>query len=121
MHTLWRGDIYYEQWFPAGAYRTENNIISPYMFAGQHFDTLKLPLDVTRIGEGAFYNSNIPTIEIPQNVTVIDYEAFFSSESESIKLPEKLVQINERAFTACENLKTINIPNSVQSIAANAF
>lgn len=61
------------------------------------------------------------TIVLPQELTVVDTEAFCGDLSVTeVVLPEGTARIGSRAF-ADSGLKIINLPDSLQTIAADAF
>ena len=68
--------------------------------------------------------STSESIKIPSSIIVIDASSFSSITTiETITFEEnsKLISINKNAFESCTNLKTIDLPSSIQSIEKNAF
>ncbi len=81
-----------------------------------------IPQGIARIGNAAFYRSNLTQISIPDSVTIIDKEAFAScSNLTQINIPGSVISIGKSAFHHCDNLTQINIPDSVVTIEDSAF
>lgn len=79
---------------------------------------------VKKIGESAFYKTNIKTIVLPDGISSIDSRAFCSCYSlENIELPSSVTSIGDYAFYHCysSNFTYIDIPSSVISIGNYAF
>ena len=79
---------------------------------------------VKKIGESAFYKTNIKTIVLPDGISSIDSQAFCSCHSlENIELPSSVTSIGDYAFYHCysSNFTYIDIPSSVVSIGNYAF
>jgi hypothetical protein len=82
-----------------------------------------IPDFITRIGAGAFRNSNLQSIMFPASVTHIDSSAFEDSKSlRTVQFSHRsqLHTIGYRAFAGCENLFYFDV-NAVQVIGAYAF
>lgn len=58
---------------------------------------------------------------LPAGTKTIGEEAFVSANTDHVILPEGLREIETRAFASCEDLLYVNIPDSVSSIASDAF
>ena len=78
---------------------------------------------VTRIGNGAFYNNkNITSVTIPTSVTTIGSEAFYScNQLTSMSLPQSVKRIEYNAFRECSNLKSITLNNGLETIEYGVF
>lgn len=87
---------------------------------------LKLPVNLSEIGEGAFsecYNLE-GTLFLPTLLTSIGAEAFYNCKSltGTLKLPGSLRQLGERAFMRCAALTELDLSQSrLTEIAAEAF
>ncbi len=94
--------------------RTEIDLIIPETIKGY---------TVTEIGPRVFReNLNIKSVVFPDAVTVISDSAFGDCENiESINLPESLVEIGWSAFCSNYALKEIYIPDNVKTIDPWAF
>lgn len=86
--------------------------IEPHM----HFE-YAIPTDY------AFNSSNLITIDIKDSIERIGHSAFDSSELESISFGynSRLTYISMCAFRGCNNLRSIHLPNSLETIASQAF
>lgn len=79
-------------------------------------------IEVTKIGNIAFYYSNIARVTIPCSVTSIGVGAFGKCTSlTNIIMPDSIVSIGNNAFKDCTALAEIIIPESVVSIGFNVF
>lgn len=77
---------------------------------------------VEKIGDSAFYRSQIKNVIIPSSVKKIDSESFYQCENlEEVNLPEGLERIEWRALYGCHKIKTIVVPSSVTFIGGEAF
>jgi len=76
-------------------------------------------LQVTAIGDCAFYDADLETVVIPEGVLWIGIEAFWScSQLQSVTLPSTLVRIDNFAFVFCSELKELYIPAAATEIGA---
>lgn len=81
-----------------------------------------IPMGVTRIGDGAFADSQLIGITIPAGVTSIGDHAFRHCDTlPAVKLPTWLTSIGDFAFKDCQNLRSILIPSEVTRIGDHAF
>lgn len=60
-------------------------------------------------------------VVVPSSVESIENDAFANSSVMEVHLNEGLLKIGERAFANCEDLDTINFPNSLRVISKDAF
>lgn len=125
--------------------KTIGNVAFSECKALSHID---FPQSLTTIGTNAFYMTGLSEISIPKNATLIGEYAFsqchsltkislpvgltriyketfsfigpYETASISLVLPHGLKTIDEKAFAGA-NLTTLYIPESVTSIAPNAF
>ncbi|MBR4627418.1 MAG: leucine-rich repeat domain-containing protein [Ruminococcus sp.] len=121
-------------------------VIGNNAFSGQtELKEISLPDNLTSIGSGAFGSSGLTSISIPQSVTEIGSQAFSScSKLSVIDIPENIVNFGADAFRGTEWLTIqqnsnplvivngvlidgkacegdVTVPNTVKSIAGNAF
>ncbi len=83
---------------------------------------IKLPASITQIGQYAFFDCGITSITIPNSVTQIGEHAFESCKTlGEVSLPARLKQIKYQTFAECESLTSLQIPDGVLYIEANAF
>ena len=94
---------------------TEDEIIIPATYRG---------LEVFKIGDEAFANSNIKKITIGKNVKSLGVDCFVDCTNLiDVVFAEgsKLEEIGDCAFYGCDNLETINIPNTLQKLGYCVF
>lgn len=60
-------------------------------------------------------------LELPTNLTFIEDQAFMSSSAVNVVIPNGCISIGAAAFADCTELQYIVIPESVKSIADDAF
>ena len=77
--------------------------------------------DVTSIGYGAFAFAKIESMVIPSNVKTIGEFAFAHSALKQVVIESGVKNIGAEAFCMSENLQTVSVADSVQSIGRNAF
>lgn len=77
--------------------------------------------DVTSIGYGAFAFAKIESMVIPSNVKTIGEFAFAHSALKQVVIESGVKNIGAEAFYMSENLQTVSVADSVQSIGRNAF
>lgn len=77
--------------------------------------------DVTSIGYGAFAYAKIESMVIPSNVKTIGEFAFAHSALKQVVIESGVKNIGAEAFYMSENLQTVSVADSVQSIGHNAF
>lgn len=78
--------------------------------------------NITKIGDEAFYFSNLETITIPKSVTAIGGRVFKGCQKlTDVQLSENITKITYDAFNLCLNLENVEIPNSVVTIENRAF
>ena len=84
---------------------------------------LKIPDNVTKIGEGAFANlKGLKTIIIPGSVKEIGKNAFTrNSELQTVIMEEGVESIGQSAFSGCEKLKNVSMPESLKEMKSSAF
>ena len=94
-------------------------------------DTIKIPKGVVRIEDQAFYECDAQTIIIPSTVTrigdsqkwgLVYYGVFEECENlQSIEIPESVTYIGDKAFKDCKNLKTVTLNEGLTIIKKDAF
>ncbi len=115
------------------------------LFGCESLTSVEIPSGIAQIGQSAFYQcSSLQSVVIPDTVTSIGTYAFYGCSSlTGISIPGSVISIGTEAFcentllsevTLAEGIKTIgsrafansaitsiNLPNSLTSIADNAF
>lgn len=77
--------------------------------------------DVTSVGNGAFAYTQAESMVIPSNVKTIGEFAFAHSALKQVVIESGVKNIGAKAFYMSENLQTVSVADSVQSIGRNAF
>jgi len=79
-------------------------------------------INVTKIGDKAFFGKKITDITIPDGVTSIGNSAFEEVSGLTIvTIPNSVTNIGDGAFTNCKSLTSVTISNSITNIEANIF
>ena len=65
--------------------------------------------------------SKLKTIKIPENVTSIGQFAFERSGLTTIDIPDTVTSIGEVAFGDCKNLQDVTIGNGMAYVSESAF
>lgn len=87
-----------------------------------NLNSVILPRTVTKIEEGAFYNSGIESVDMPDTVSSMEYEVFRECRKLStVQLPKSLTEIPYSTFLGCWALANVVIPTGVTSIGMYAF
>jgi hypothetical protein len=89
-------------------------------YAGSRKVKVKIPSNVTIIGDKAFAKTILTSIDIPKSVTSIGNEAFSYNYLDKIVIPSSVTTIGDSAFIL-NSFKTLVIPNSVTNIGKYAF
>ena len=84
-------------------------------------DVVVVPVDVTAIGERAFFGKNVKSITLGDNVVSVGEYAFGAcSELTTVSL-NNVTSIGEYAFYMCTALESVTLPESVTVIAEGTF
>ncbi len=76
-----------------------------------------VPDGITRIGEGAFWESSLSSINIPASVVSIGNEAFEDCKSlTTFTLPSTVRTIGEDLLFGCASLKVVTLPDNLTAI-----
>lgn len=90
-------------------------------FSNAHINIITMP-NVKRIEEGAFMSSHVKEVIFSNRLVYIGPLAFSSCEElNSINLPDSLREIDSSAFSCCKSLRTVKLPNQLRCIESNAF
>lgn len=100
--------------------------ISKCSFSNSLITFIRIPSNVTAIGESAFACCEmLKTIEFPSNsrLRVIKKNAFYESSLESIEIPDHVIRIESGAFERCVNLRKVALSShsELQYIGKCAF
>lgn len=87
----------------------------------QQLNDVKLPIELTDIGECAFYKSPIASITFPSSLQKIDAWAFQYTQLKNVVIPTKTGHIGDGAFSDNANLKTVVVNGLECYLAVSAF
>lgn len=92
-------------------------------FAYSVLTSVVLPINITTIGDRAFYNSyNLTSVIIMgSNLATIGDYAFSACGLTSMVLPDSVTTIGRLAFNRCDVLTSVTIGNKVTDISDGAF
>lgn len=82
-----------------------------------------IPTDgsVKKIGEYAYYHSNLTSVEIPETIEKIMGAVFSYTDLQSVRIPSKVKKLYEHTFLHCSKLETIYLPAALTLIQQDAF
>lgn len=86
----------------------------------EKLNDVKLPIELTDIGERAFYKSAIASITFPSSLQKIDAWAFQNTKLTNVVIPTKTGHIGDGAFSDT-NLTTVVVNGLECYLAVNAF
>ena len=79
-------------------------------------------VNITALPTQAFYkSSNVENLILPNTLTTIGEEMFYHSALKTIVIPESVETIERAAFCGCENLSSFEIPARVKTIEEEVF
>ena len=81
----------------------------------------RIPDGVESIGPHSFYYSNLTDVYMPDSVTLVDHNGAMRSKIQNIKFSNNLKIIGHSAFAACQNLKSLELPPSIETVRDQAF
>jgi hypothetical protein len=79
-----------------------------------------VPSEITEIGSGAFYSSDLTSVNLPAGLKIIGNYAFYYCSLTSIILPQDLTEIGSDAFSYCP-LSSVSLPSKLKTVGRNAF
>lgn len=114
------------QYYPESGCNTEDNVIGQKMFYNMNrLVSLRLPKNITRIGDYALQNCiNLSDVNIPEGVTSIGSYTYGGCENlTSITIPNTIENMGSDMFNQCVKLETVIFPNTVSNniYMANLF
>lgn len=108
------GDIYSKD-------MTELVVAAPGKFTSTDYNFV-IPQSVKKIGESAFYSTDVKKIKIPSNVAEVGKMAFAGCQNLSEVVVENGVRkFYDSVFLSCESLKEIHLPATVDYIGYCTF
>lgn len=104
-------------------YNDDIETIADGTFELSHISEYCVPNTVKVIGDNCFKNSSLNTITIGSNVESIGAGAFEGTKITSLDLSscDKITVINDSFANNCTKLRTVLLPNSVETIGNKAF
>ena len=87
----------------------------------EKLNDVKLPIELTDIGERAFYKSAIASITFPSFLQKIDAWAFQNTKLTNVVIPTKTGHIGDGAFSDNANLTTVVVNGLECYLAVSAF
>lgn len=91
------------------------------VFYQSGLDEVWLPRTYTKIGENAFFGSNIASFVFFGAIEQIGEQAFENTKIEQIVIPEGIETIPDGCFSGCEYLQRVSLPDTVETIGRYAF
>jgi hypothetical protein len=90
-------------------------------FSRNKISTVAIPNSVTTIGMNAFSNNPLISVQIPGSVTTIEGWAFRNTYLSDVVVPSSVRVIQDWAFASNLRLKSISIPDNLESLGKNVF
>lgn len=91
-------------------------------FSGNKLKKLIIPKSVKRIEKYAFSNNALESVDTSESmVEFIGEKAFHANKLTSIHIPASLKTIEQLAFFGNDNVASVDIPDTLDSLGVNAF
>lgn len=85
-------------------------------------ESIKLPHNVTSIGNSALRGTGIKEITLPESITTLGTDAFNNCDSlRTISIPETISTIPSYCFNDCNNLWKVELPSALTTVNQYAF
>ena len=96
--------------------------IGDYAFYGNPtLTTVNFHAGITRIGLGAFYDSQLTRVNIPNPECEIGNSCFSNSQVSSVTLPQGMKKLGRHVFFYCVNLTSLTLPEGMEEIGMMCF
>lgn len=96
--------------------------IGDYAFYGNPtLKTVNFHAGITRIGLGAFYDSQLTRVNIPNPDCEIGNSCFSNSQVGSVTLPQGMRKLGRHVFFYCVNLTSLTLPEGMEEIGLMCF
>ncbi|HIY34586.1 MAG TPA: leucine-rich repeat protein, partial [Candidatus Eubacterium faecigallinarum] len=83
--------------------------------------TVTIPTSVTTLDESAFQGCGITSVKIPDSVTTVGNFTFYQSDVRTVTFGTGIKETSYEMFEKCENLTTINFPNTELALYSRTF
>ncbi len=83
--------------------------VGEYAFADCKLENIELPIGLSEISTGMFFNSELSIESVPENITKIGEFAFYGCKMTRFEIHKNLTEIGEGAFADCSNLTSIDV------------
>lgn len=77
--------------------------------------------NLTAIGLGAFYQTNLLSIDFPESLKTIEDYAFSDTPLGVVEIPDGVENMGKMAFKDCKELESVVIGNGLKTIPERAF
>ncbi len=96
--------------------------IGDYAFYGNpKLKTVNFHAGITRIGMGAFYDTQLTRVNIPNPDCEIGNSCFSNSQVSSVTLPQGMKKLGRHVFFYCLNLTSLTLPEGMEEIGMMCF
>ncbi len=96
--------------------------IGDYAFYGNPtLKTVNFHAGITRIGMGAFYETQLTRVSIPNPDCELGNSCFSNSQVSSITLPQGMKKLGSFVFFYCVNLTSLTLPEGMEEIGKMCF
>lgn len=96
--------------------------IGDYAFYGNPtLKTVNFHAGITRIGMGAFHDSQLTRVNIPNPDCEIGNSCFSNSQVSSVTLPQGMKRLGKHVFFYCSNLTSLTLPEGMEEIGLMCF
>lgn len=96
--------------------------IGDYAFFGNPtLKTVNFHAGITRIGMGAFYETQLTRVNIPNPDCEIGNSCFSNSQVSSVTLPQGMKRLGRHVFFYCTNLTSLTLPEGMEEIGMMCF
>lgn len=97
-------------------------IMNDTLLTGKNSGAIEVPLGIKRIGENAFYGTNITSASLPSTLLSIGSNAFSNCVSlAEVKFTKGLKEIGSNAFSSCTKLTNVTLPNTIEKLGTGTF
>nr|MDE7296545.1 leucine-rich repeat domain-containing protein [Clostridia bacterium] len=97
--------------------------ISSTAFHSCAMTSIKLPANVTSLGQSVFSHAKLKSIDLSEcvNLKVLPVRCFEYSSLETIEIPEQITQIPNYCFYVCSKLTNVKLHKGVTALGTYAF